>query len=159
MFPAIDRKWAIIIGIVTFIVGLFLLPINKYRNMITLKKEYPYVANELIEAYNDYILQKENLEKIQVTFDRSLDINNIKNLLSKNLNITINEKNHTIHVKSSVAPEDVYKLIRIVTTTSNLRFEKLHLKNPTSIPITVFPLDMVNSIDLDCIIEYLEVKP
>ena len=90
MFPAIDRKWAIIIGIVTFIVGLFLLPINKYRNMITLKKEYPYVANELIEAYNDYILQKENLEKIQVTFDRSLDINNIKNLLPKNLNITIN---------------------------------------------------------------------
>jgi len=159
MQPAIDRKWATIIGIVVFVAGFIFLPMNKYRNMMMLRREYPSAARELVENYDSYTLQKENLEKIQVSLDKSVDINSVRRIFPEGLSIRVDEKKHMIYIEGSVSPNDVNKLIDVVTTTSNMRFEKLHIENPVAIPITVFPLNMVNSIYVYGVIEYVEVKP
>ncbi len=158
MFPAIDRRLATFIGILVFILGFVFLPLNKYKSMLFLRKAYPTAAKRLVEAYDNYVLQKENLEKIQDSLDRSIDINSLKSLLPKDVIVRFDTKNHLIYISGSIPPSKVYKLVNLVTTTSNLRFDKLYIKNPIAIPITVFPLDMSNTIDVDCIIEYLEVK-
>jgi len=154
----VDKRLAIFTGILIFILGFLLLPLNRYKDILFLRNEYSVATKKLVKSYNDYILQRKNFKKIQASLDRSVDISELRSLLPHSVRANFDEKNNIIHVEGTIPPKDVYKLLSLVTTTSNLRFEKLHIKNPIAIPITVSSSAMSAMINVVCDIKYLEVR-
>ncbi len=141
------------IGVLLLSVAVFYIP--RKLEIDGLKAEYPVVLDDLKRAYENYVLQKMNFEKLKESFVNVETIDEFIKKLPSDLKVRV--ENNALKVNGSMESGNVGKFVSTVLRVSNFTFGNLKIVNEFSLPFVVFPLKEQLKLDLNAEIVQLEV--